>query len=109
MTDNLYEQDETTKRWLDEARGIKRFYTVDGETLMNKQINHKEHIVSDVLPVGLTLLAGAPKAGKSYFTLSLCIAVARVKAYSDFRPRKARFFTFHSRIQKTESKRVQCN
>lgn len=88
MTDNLYEQDETTKRWLDEARGIKRFYTVDGETLMNKQINHKEHIVSDVLPVGLTLLAGAPKAGKSYFTLSLCIAVAKGESILGFPTKK---------------------
>ena len=50
---------------------VKRFKTVDGETLMNKQIDPKEQIISSVLPVGLTLLAGAPKAGKSFFTLNL--------------------------------------
>ena len=71
-----FDFDEEQRRIKEELLGIKRFNTVDGETLMNKQIDHKEEIISSILPVGLTLLAGAPKAGKSFFTLNLCIAVA---------------------------------
>ena len=65
-----FDFDEEQRRIKEELLGIKRFKTVDGETLMNKQIDHKEEIISSILPVGLTLLAGAPKAGKSFFTLS---------------------------------------
>ena len=83
-----FDFDEEQKRVREELLGIKRFKTVDGETLMNKQINHKEQIISSVLPVGLTLLAGAPKAGKSFFTLNLCIAVAKGESILGFPSKK---------------------
>ena len=42
-----FDFDEEQKRVREELLGIKRFKTVDGETLMNKQIDHK--VVSDRL------------------------------------------------------------
>ena len=52
-----FDFDEEQKRIKEELLGIKRFKTVDGETLMNKQIDHKEQIISSVLPVKLVLLS----------------------------------------------------
>lgn len=54
-----------------------RLSVIDGETLMDKQLTHPAFTVADFLPAGLTLLVGAPKVGKSFFVLNLCLAVAR--------------------------------
>lgn len=46
-----------------------------------------EFIVDQLVPFGLTILAGAPKTGKSYFTLQLALAVAQGDRFLD-RPTK---------------------
>lgn len=44
--------------------------------LLTKQFDPLRWVIPDILPTGLTLLAGAPKVGKSWAVLDWCIAVA---------------------------------
>lgn len=44
--------------------------------LLKKQLPEPVWIVPDLLPAGLTILAGPPKMGKSWFSLGLSVAVA---------------------------------
>ncbi len=52
------------------------FHTIDGETLMNTPLPPIRFTISTLLPQGLSILAGAPKVGKSWLALQICLAVA---------------------------------
>ncbi|MEP2759026.1 MAG: bifunctional DNA primase/polymerase [Hyphomicrobiales bacterium] len=49
---------------------------VDGADLMKMEIPEPDWIVEGLLPVGLTMLAGKPKGGKSWLSLDLALALA---------------------------------
>ena len=51
--------------------------TIDGETLMNTSLPPIRFAISTLLPQGLSILAGAPKAGKLWLALQICLAVAK--------------------------------
>lgn len=50
---------------------------VDGETLMDMRLPPTQFCVQTLLPQGVTILGGAPKIGKSWLVLDLCIRVAK--------------------------------
>ncbi len=50
---------------------------IDGQTLMDKAFLQMHFVVKGLLMQGLTMLAGAPKTGKSWFALWLCLSVAK--------------------------------
>ena len=50
---------------------------IDAETLWNTPIPPVRWVVPDLLPAGLSILAGASKAGKSWLCLWLCLQIAR--------------------------------
>ena len=50
---------------------------MDGETLMNTVLPPIRFVISQLLPQGLHVLAGAPKVGKSWLSLWLCLQVAK--------------------------------
>ena len=50
---------------------------IDAETLMDKRLPPTKFCVDTLLPQGLCILGGAPKVGKAWFVLDLCIHVAR--------------------------------
>lgn len=78
MNENeLFDVMDFQRQMYEEAMGIKRFKTVDGETLMNKQIPPLEYVVEEILPYGMTIFAGDSKSGKSILTLNLCVAVSK--------------------------------
>lgn len=52
------------------------FSLTDAKTLYNDEFNDFKFIVSSLLPQGLSILAGSPKIGKSWFVLWLCIQVS---------------------------------
>lgn len=54
-----------------------RFTVMDGETLMTRPLAPIRFFISSLLPQGLHILAGAPKAGKSWLALWLCLQVAK--------------------------------
>ena len=51
--------------------------TIDAETLWNTPIPPVRWVVPDLLPAGLSILAGTSKAGKSWLCLWLCLQIAR--------------------------------
>ncbi len=84
MSEEKYDFAAMQREMLEDAMGIKRIKTIDGAALMDKQIEHREFTVADILPAGLTLLVGAPKVGKSFFVLGLCLAVAKGEPFLGF-------------------------
>ena len=52
---------------------IKRLQTIDADTLQSTAYEPVSFMVDDLLPQGLHLLAGAPKIGKSWLALWLCL------------------------------------
>ena len=50
---------------------------LDGETLMSTVLPPIRFVVDKLLPQGLHILAGAPKVGKSWLALWLCLRVAK--------------------------------
>ncbi|HIZ93297.1 MAG TPA: AAA family ATPase, partial [Candidatus Flavonifractor avicola] len=56
---------------------MKRLETIDADTLLGIPYEPPAFVVDDLLPQGLHLLAGAPKIGKSWLALWLCLWVAQ--------------------------------
>ena len=53
-----------------------RVPAISAAQLMEKPIEPREFVVRGLLPQGLSILGGAPKIGKSWFVLDLCLHVA---------------------------------
>lgn len=65
-----------------------RFHTIDGETLMSKPLAPIRFVVHSLIPQGLHILAGAPKVGKSWLALWLCLQVAKGEDVWSFKTEK---------------------
>ncbi|MBR1811732.1 MAG: AAA family ATPase [Clostridia bacterium] len=50
---------------------------IDGETLMDMRLPPTKFCVDTVLPQGISILGGAPKIGKSWLVLDLCVRIAK--------------------------------
>ena len=50
---------------------------IDGETLMDMRLPPGRVCVAGVLPQGVVILGGAPKIGKSWMVMDLCVSVAK--------------------------------
>lgn len=57
---------------------------IDGETLMTTVLPPIRFVISGLIPQGLHILAGAPKVGKSWLALWLCLCVAKGKSPWEF-------------------------
>ena len=64
---------------------INRLQTIDADTLQSTAYEPVSFVVDDLLPQGLHLLAGAPKIGKSWLALWLCLCAAQGKTALDVR------------------------
>jgi len=51
--------------------------TITGEELMHAELPPLRMVVHRLIPQGLHILAGAPKTGKSWLTLWLCLQVSK--------------------------------
>ena len=56
---------------------------IDGETLMDMRLPPTKFCVDTLLPQGITILGGAPKIGKSWLVLNLCIRIAKGESIWD--------------------------
>ena len=63
---------------------MKKLNTIDADTLQTISYEPITFLVNDLLPPGLHLLAGAPKIGKSWLALWLCLQVARGESLWNF-------------------------
>lgn len=50
---------------------------IDGESLVDMRLPPTRFCVQTLLPQGVTILGGAPKVGKSWLVLDLCVRVAK--------------------------------
>jgi hypothetical protein len=68
---------------------LSQISTISATELFNKHLPEPRWAIDSILPEGLTIIAGAPKVGKSWMAFSLCIAVATgTKALGNFPARK---------------------
>jgi hypothetical protein len=61
---------------------------MDGQTLMNTPMDSPRFIVSKLIPTGLHILGGAPKIGKSWLVLWLCLQIANGESVWNYETRK---------------------
>ena len=66
---------------------MNRLQTIDADTLQSTAYEPVSFVVDDLLPQGLHLLAGAPKIGKSWLALWLCLCAAQGKPLWTFATR----------------------
>lgn len=72
---------------------MKSLHTIDADTLQSIPYEPLSFVVEELLPQGLHLLAGAPKIGKSWLALWLCLRVPRVSPSGISQPAHARCST----------------
>ena len=61
------------------TQGQKNLHTIDADTLTATPLPALRYVVDQLIPQGLHILAGAPKVGKSWLALWLCLQVAEGK------------------------------
>ena len=52
---------------------LKQYEPIDAETLLSTPLPPVRWLIPDLLPAGLSLLAGASKTGKSWLCLWMCL------------------------------------
>jgi len=79
-----------------------RMEIISAEDLRNKQFGNTEFIVEKLIPVGLTILMGAPKQGKSWFLLLLADAISSGTSILNYRSKKAPvlYFTLEDSVKR---------
>ena len=50
---------------------------INADNLLYTSLSESEFIIEEILPVGLHIFCGAPKVGKSWLMLDLCIKVSK--------------------------------
>ena len=63
---------------------MSKLQTIDADTLLSTPLPATRFVVDRLLPEGLHILAGAPKIGKSWLALWLCLCVAKGESVWDF-------------------------
>ena len=85
---------------------MKKLDTIDADTLLGIPYEPLSFVVEDLLPQGLHLLAGAPKIGKSWLALWLCLRVAQGQPLWDFatHPCEVLYFCLEDSFQRIQSR-----
>ena len=85
---------------------INRLPTIDADTLQSTAYEPVSFVVDDLLPQGLHLLAGAPKIGKSWLALWLCLCAAQGKPLWTFatRPCEVLYLCLEDSFQRIQSR-----
>ena len=85
---------------------MNRLQTIDADTLQSTAYEPISFVVDDLLPQGLHLLAGAPKIGKSWLALWLCLCAAQGKPLWTFatRPCEVLYLCLEDSFQRIQSR-----
>lgn len=85
---------------------VKKLCTIDANTLQSVDYEPISFLVEDLLPPGLHLLAGAPKIGKSWLALWLCLQVAQGQPLWNFstRPCEVLYLCLEDSFQRIQSR-----
>ena len=79
--------------------------TITAEGLQNRTYEPTHFLVEELIPEGLHILAGAPKIGKSWLALWLCLCVAQGQALWILQQRRAKCCISVSKIRSSASRR----
>lgn len=85
MNENVtqeFENDIGSWDWVEQVE--KHVPAISAAELMEMTIAPKEFVVREILTPGLSMLGGAPKCGKSWFVLDLCVHVATGEPFLGF-------------------------
>ena len=63
---------------------MNQLHTINAEDLQNRTYEPTHFLVDELIPEGLHILAGAPKIGKSWLALWLCLCVAQGQTLWNF-------------------------
>ena len=85
---------------------MKKLDTIDADTLLGIPYEPLTFVVEDLLPQGLHLLAGAPKIGKSWLALWLCLQVAQGESLWNFatKPCEVLYLCLEDSFQRIQSR-----
>lgn len=85
---------------------VKKLETIDADTLLGLPYEPLPFLVENLLPQGLHLLAGAPKIGKSWLALWLCLQVARGEPLWNFatKPCEVLYLCLEDSFQRIQSR-----
>ena len=85
---------------------MNRLQTIDADTLQSTAYEPVSFVVDDLLPQGLHLLAGAPKIGKSWLALWLCLCAAQGKPLWTFatRPCEVLYLCLEDSFQRIQNR-----
>ena len=85
---------------------VKKLETIDADTLLGIPYEPPAFVVEGLLPQGLHLLAGAPKIGKSWLALWLCLRVAQGQPLWDFatRPCEVLYLCLEDSFQRIQNR-----
>ena len=85
---------------------MKNLETIDADTLLGIPYEPLSFLVEDLLPQGLHLLAGAPKIGKSWLALWLCLRVAQGEPLWNFatKPCEVLYLCLEDSFQRIQSR-----
>ena len=84
----------------------RKLHTINADTLQTIAYEPIPFVVEDLLPQGLHLLAGAPKIGKSWLALWLCLRVAQGEPLWNFatRPCEVLYLCLEDSFQRIQSR-----
>ena len=84
---------------------------LSAKALVQKDFPKTKWVVDDLLPEGLTILAGAPKIGKSFFCLNLALAVSQagtfLSGYKVSKPKSVLYFALDNDPQRQIQSRLK--
>ena len=85
---------------------MKKLDTIDADTLLGIPYEPLSFVVEELLPQGLHLLAGAPKIGKSWLALWLCLRVAQGEPLWNFatKPCEVLYLCLEDSFQRIQSR-----
>ena len=78
---------------------MNKLHTINAEDLQNRTYEPTHFLVDELIPEGLHILAGAPKIGKSWLALWLCLCVAQGSLSGILQQRRARSCISVSKIR----------
>ena len=82
LKNEVLEDDFGSWDWVEQVE--KHVPAISAAELMEMTIEPKEFVVREILTPGLSMLGGAPKCGKSWFVLDLCVHVATGEPFLGF-------------------------
>jgi len=78
--------------------------TITAEDLQNRTYEPTHFLVDELIPEGLHILAGAPKIGKSWLALWLCLCVAQGQALWNFATTQGEALSLEDSFQRIQTR-----